>query len=140
MNYFEVTTNVTQFDWPILEMRFELCGGIEVPNWIVFQLTKISKENDIDKIREMSKIATELLKIDHKVDIDEEIQDYLKANTEEISVILYLYKSMNRFKITQEHFQRQLQLFGLSSEMIDVLVANGRLLNTKIESSIRVMN
>ena len=121
-------------------MRFELCGGIEVPNWIVFQLTKISKENDIDKIREMSKIATELLKIDHKVDIDEEIQDYLNANTEEISVILYLYKSMNRFKITQEHFQRQLQLFGLSSKMIDVLVANGRLLNTKIESSIRVMN
>ena len=127
-------------DWLILEMRFELCGGIEVPNWIVFQLTKISKENDIDKIREMSKIATELLKIDHKVDIDEEIQDYLNANTEEISVILYLYKSMNRFKITQEHFQRQLQLFGLSSEMIDVLVANARLLNTKIESSIRVMN
>merc|ERR1712131_66051 len=124
----------------LTEMRFELCGGIEVPNWIVFQLTKISKENDIDKIREMSKIATELLKIDHKVDIDEEIQYYLNANTEEISVILYLYKSMNRFKITQEHFQRQLQLFGLSSEMIDVLVANGRLLNTKIESSIRVMN
>ena len=139
-NYFEFATIETHFDWLILEMRFELCGGIEVPNWIVFQLTKISKENNAQKIREISKIATKLLKIDHKDSIDGEIKHYLMKHAEEISVILYLYKSTNRFNITEDQLQRQLQLFGLSPEIIDTLVANAPSLESKIESNIRVMN
>ena len=126
-------------DWLILEMRFELCGGIEVPNWIVFQLTKISKENDAEKIKEISRTATTLMKIDFN-DIDEETKKHLAENTEGISVILYLYKSKNRFNINEDQFQRQLQLFGLSPETVDVLVANSRLLESKNASDIRVMN
>ena len=126
-------------DWLILEMRFELCGGIEVPNWIVFQLTKISKENDAEKIKEISRTATTLMKIDFN-DIDEETKKHLAENTEGISVILYLYKSKNRFNINEDQFQRQLQLFGLSPETVDVLVANSRLLESKSASDIRVMN
>jgi len=126
-------------DWLILEMRFELCGGIEVPNWIVFQLTKISKENDAEKIKEISRTATTLMKIDLN-DIDEETRKHLAENAEGISVILYLYKSMNRFNINEDQFQRQLQLFGLSPEIIDALVANSRLLESKSASNIRVMN
>ena len=61
-------------------------------------------------------------------------------HAEEISVILYLYKSTNRFNITEDQFQRQLQLFGLSPEIIDTLVANAPSLESKIESNIRVMN
>ena len=126
-------------DWLILEMRFELCGGIEVPNWIVFQLTKISKENDAEKIKEISRTATTLMKIDFN-NIDEETKKHLAENTEGISVILYLYKSKNRFNINEDQFQRQLQLFGLSPETVDVLVANSRLLESKNASDIRVMN
>ena len=126
-------------DWLILEMRFELCGGIEVPNWIVFQLTKISKENDAEKIKEISRTATTLMKIDFN-DIDEETRKYLAENAEGISVILYLYKSMNRFNINEDQFQRQLQLFGLSPEIVDTIVANSRLLESKSASNIRVMN
>ena len=126
-------------DWLILEMRFELCGGIEVPNWIVFQLTKISKENDAEKIKEISRTATTLMKIDLN-DIDEETRKYLAENAERISVILYLYKSMNRFNINENQFQRQLQLFGLSPEIVDVLVTNSRLLESKSAPNIRVMN
>ena len=139
-NYFEFATIEKYFDWLILEMRFELCGGIEVPNWIVFQLTKISKENNAQKIREISKIATKLLKIDHKDSFDEEIKHYLTKHAEEISVILYLYKSTNRFNITEDLFQRQLQLFGLSPEVIVAIVTNTPSLESKIESNIRVMN
>ena len=126
-------------DWLILEMRFELCGGIEVPNWIVFQLTKISKENDAEKIKEISRTSTTLMKIDLN-DIDEETRKHLAENAEGISVILYLYKSMNRFNINENQFQRQLQLFGLSPEIVDVLVTNSRLLESKSASNIRVMN
>merc|ERR1712235_58756 len=124
----------------LTEMRFELCGGIEVPNWIVFQLTKISKENDIEKIKEISRTATTLMKKTDHNDIDEENRKYLEENAEGISVILYLYKSLNRFNITEDQFQRQLQLFGLSPEIIDVLVENSRLLESKGASNIRVMN
>ena len=120
-------------------MRFELCGGIEVPNWIVFQLTKISKENDAEKIKEISRTATTLMKIDLN-NIDEETRKYLADNAEGISVILYLYKSMNRFNINEDQFQRQLQLFGLSPEIVDTIVANSRLLESKSASNIRVMN
>ena len=120
-------------------MRFELCGGIKVPNWIVFQLTNISKENDIEKIKEISRTATTLMKNDQK-DIDDESRKSLEENAEGISVILYLYKSMNRFNITEDQFQRQLQLFGLAPEIVDVLVENSRLLESKGASNIRVMN
>merc|ERR1711917_121340 len=123
----------------LTEMRFELCGGIEVPNWIVFQLTKISKENDAEKIKEISRTATTLMKIDLN-DIAEETRIYLAENAEGISVILYLYKSMNRFNINEDQFQRQLQLFGLSPEIVDALVANSRLLESKSAPNIRVMN
>jgi len=126
-------------DWLILEMRFELCGGIEVPNWIVFQLTKISKENDAEKIKEISRTSTTLMKIDLN-DIDEETRKHLAENAEGISVILYLYKSMNRFNINEDQFQRQLQLFGLSPEIVDTIVANSRLLESKSAPNIRVMN
>ena len=129
-NYFEFAGIEMHSDWLTLEMRFELCGGIEVPNWIVFQLTNISKENDAEKIREMSETAITLMKIDHK-DIDEKTKDYLTENVESVSVILYLYNNRNRFKITEDQFQKQIQLFGLSLELVDVLVAQSRLLESK---------
>ena len=138
-NFFEFVSNKMHSDWLILEMRFELCGGIEVPNWIVFQLTKISKENDIEKIKEISRTATTLMKNDQK-DIADESRKYFEENAEGISVILYLYESMNRFNITEDQFQRQLQLFGLAPEIVDVLVENSRLLESKGASNIRVMN
>ena len=70
----------------------------------------------------MSKIALLLQTIDHQSNIKEEYSDYLRENAESIAVIVYLYKSMNRFNITEDHFRRQLQLFGLPIGMYLIII------------------
>ncbi len=107
-------------------MKFEFCGGIDCPEWVLSEVALLNKITAIKLRMILNQIFKKIISLPYEEDKLIKLCKDCKLNPQDtqclLALIQFILTSAGRFGISEQNFQKELLQMGIAIENVTALV------------------